>query len=269
MTNNMTTQTQDITLVTRADDLGYTHTGNVAILQSMREGIIRCASVLAISPWFEEAVKMAKQNPHLCFGAHLGIVGEWQGYRWRPVLPYSEVRSLVDEDGFLWQSPIEFWAHNPDMGELEREFTAQIELHLKKGLQLSYIDTHYVLPQHEKYRPIVDRLGKKYNLPVSGLLGEHMLDDFGIYTVPPEEKEKVLDQVLRDLKPGFHLLIAHPGLTSIENEALMHSEPTHIQYMGTGRLRAAETLAYTSPRIQNLVKELGIKLASYSDLRQN
>jgi hypothetical protein len=71
------------------------------------------------------------------------------------------------------------------------------------------------------------------------------------------------------LKPGFHLLIAHPGLTSIENEALMHSEPTHIQYMGTGRLRAAETLAYTSPRIQNLVKELGIKLASYSDLRQN
>jgi len=49
----------------------------------------------------------------------------------------------------------------------------------------------------------------------------------------------------------------------------MHSEPTHIQYMGTGRLRAAETLAYTSPRIQNLVKELGIKLASYSDLRQN
>jgi chitin disaccharide deacetylase len=265
----MSQQNEQIILLTRADDLGYTHTGNVAILQSMREGIIRCASLLAISPWFEEGVRMARENPHLCFGAHLGIVGEWQGYRWRPVLPYSEVRSLVDEDGFLWQSPIEFWAHNPDMGELEAEFNAQIELALKKGMHLGYIDTHYVLPSHEKYQPIVQRLGNKFGLPVSGLLGEHMLDDFGIYTVPPPEKEEALDKALRRLEPGLHLLVAHPGLTSIENDALVHSEPTHIQYMGTGRLRAAETLAYTSPRIQNLVKELGIKLTSYTELCKN
>jgi hypothetical protein len=261
----MGNQAQEIILITRADDLGYTHTGNVAILHCMRNGIIRCAAILVPSPWFEEGARLAKQNPDLCFGVHLGIIGEWQGYRWRPVLPYSEIRSLVDEDGFLWPSPQEFWAHNPDLVELEREFDAQIALALKKGMTISYLDTHYVMPYNPKYRPIVERLRKKYNLPVSCLLGEHELDDFGIYSIPPEEKEKALEQVLRNLKPGVHLLIAHPGLTSIENEALVHSEPKDIQLLGTGRLRAAETLAYTSPGIRNLVQELNIKLMDYRE----
>jgi predicted glycoside hydrolase/deacetylase ChbG (UPF0249 family) len=172
---------------------------------------------------------------------------------------------LVDEDGFLWQSPRDFWKNNPDMAEVEKEFSAQIELAQKKGVRISYLDTHYVMPYNEHYRPVMERLGKKYGLPVSCLLGERELDDFGIYSVPPEEKEKALEMVLRRLEPGVNLLIGHPGLSSVENDALVHFEPEHVQLMGTGRLRAAETLAYTSPRIKRLVNELGIKLMSYAE----
>jgi len=265
----MTIDSNEIILLTRADDMGYTHSGNLAIMECLRNGIIRSAAILVISPWFEEAAKMARENADLCFGVHMGVVGEWQGYRWRPVLPYSEVRSLVDEDGFLWPSPNEFWAHNPNMEELEAEFDAQILLAKKKGVKLSYLDTHYVMPYNEHFRPIVERLGKKYGLPVSCLLGERELEDFGIYSVPPEAKEKALEGVLRNLKPGVNLLIGHPGLDSVENDALLHTEPKHIQYMGTGRLRAAETLAYTSPRIMRLVNELGIKLMSYAEFCKN
>ncbi|MGD0228241.1 MAG: ChbG/HpnK family deacetylase [Terriglobia bacterium] len=261
----MTEENKEIILITRADDMGYTHTGNLAILECLRNGIIRSAAILVISPWFEEAATMARQNPDLCFGVHLGVVGEWRGYRWRPVLPYSEVRTLVDEDGFLWQSPRDFWAHDPDLSELEKEFDAQIALAKKKGIHLCYLDTHYCMPYDTQLRPIVERLGKKYELPISCLLGEHELDDFGVYSVPPEEKEKVLEQVLRRLEPGIHLLIAHPGLTSIENDALVHSEPEDVQVLGTGRLRAAETLAYTSPRIKRLIDELGINLMGYAE----
>jgi len=255
----------EITLLTRADDMGYTHTGNLAILECLRNGIIRSAAILVVSPWFEEAARMARENPDLCFGVHLGIIGEWRGYRWRPVLAYTEVRSLVDADGFLWPSPGEFWAHQPDMGELEKEFTAQIELAKKKAVPLSYLDTHYVMPYDERFRPIVERLGRKFGLPVSCLLGERELDDFGIYSVPPEEKEKALEAVLRRLEPGVNLLIGHPGLSSLENDALVHHEPKDVQILGTGRLRAAETLAYTSPRIKRLVNDLGIKLMSYAE----
>jgi hypothetical protein len=67
------------------------------------------------------------------------------------------------------------------------------------------------------------------------------------------------------LEPGVHLLIGHPGLASLENDALVHFEPKDVQVLGVGRLRAAETLAYTSPRIKRLVNELGIKLMSYAE----
>jgi len=258
----MNKHNHEIILITRADDMGYTHTGNLAALECLRNGIIKSAAILAVSPWFEEAARIAHDNPDLCFGVHLGIIGEWIGYRWRPVLPYSEVRTLVDEDGFLFRSPGEFWAHNPDMNELEREFRAQIDLAKKKGVRVDYLDTHYVMPYNERYRPIVERLGKDYDVPVSCLLGEHELDDWGIYSPAPEEKERVLEQALKSLTPGVHLLIGHPGFPSLENDALLHFEPKDQQVLGVGRNRAAETLAYTSPRIKRLVGELGIRLMS-------
>jgi predicted glycoside hydrolase/deacetylase ChbG (UPF0249 family) len=99
--------------MTRADDMGYTHKGNLAILDCLRDGFIKSAAILVVAPWFEEAAQMAREHPEFCFGVHLGIIGEWRGYRWRPVLSYSEMKSLVGEDGFLWQSPAEFRKHKP------------------------------------------------------------------------------------------------------------------------------------------------------------
>ena len=92
-----------------------------------------------------------------------------------------------------------------------------------------------------------------------------MLDDFGIYSIAPEEKAPRLVQILQGLAPGVHLLIAHPGYPSLENDALVHSDPNDVQALGTGRLRAAETVVNTSARIQQLVVERGIKLMSYRE----
>jgi hypothetical protein len=252
-------------LITRSDDFGYTHTGNLGMMDSMRFGIIRSAAILAIAPWFEEAALLARENSDLCFGVHMGIIGEWRGYRWRPVLPYSEIRTLVDEDGFLWRSPAEFWAHNPSMDELEKEFTAQVNLARKKGVTIDYLDTHYIMPDDSRIRPLVERIGKNQNLPISCLQGENRLPDFGVYSVPPEDKEPALARVLEQLQPGVNLLIAHPGYPSIENDALVHFEPKDVQRLGTGRLRAAETAAYMSPRVKKLIEDRGIKLMSYRE----
>jgi predicted glycoside hydrolase/deacetylase ChbG (UPF0249 family) len=64
----------EIILITRADDMGYTHTGNLGIMDSMRFGIIRSAAILAVAPWFEEAAQMARDNPDLCFGVHMAAL---------------------------------------------------------------------------------------------------------------------------------------------------------------------------------------------------
>jgi len=256
---------KEIILITRADDMGYTHTGNLAILDCLAHGIIKSAALLAVSPWFEEAAEIARQHPEFCFGVHMGIIGEWRGYRWRPVLSYSEVPSLVDEDGFLFRSPAEFWEHRPRLEELEREFRAQVALARKKGVRVDYLDTHYIMPYDPSIRNMVERIGGDLDIPVSCLLGERELDDFGIYSPAPEEKEKVLAGILESLEPGVHLLIGHPGYPSLENDALIHFEPKDVKTLGVGRNRAAETLAYTSPRIKRLVAERGIRLMSYRD----
>jgi predicted glycoside hydrolase/deacetylase ChbG (UPF0249 family) len=171
----------------------------------------------------------------------------------------------VDEDGFLWRSPTEFWGNNPNMDELEREFTAQVNLARKKGVNVEYIDTHYIMPYEPRIRPVIERISQKLGLPVSCLLGERELPDFGIYSVPPDEKEEALVRVLEGLKPGVQLLIAHPGFPSVEMDALVHFEPAHVQAVGVGRNRAAETAAYTSPRIAKLIVERGIRLMSYRE----
>ena len=57
----------------------------------------------------------------------------------------------------------------------------------------------------------------------------------------------------------------HPGLPSLENDALVHFENQDVQPLGVGRMRAAETLAYTSPRIRRVVEECGIRLMSYRE----
>ena len=261
----MAKKTAETILITRSDDLGYTHTGNLAMFDAMRFGIIRSAAILAVAPWFEEAARMACENPDLCFGVHMGIIGEWRGYRWRPVLPYSEIRTLVDEDGFLWRSPAEFWAHDPSMDELEKEFMAQVNLVRKKGVKIDYLDTHYIMPDNPRILPVVERIRKKQGLQVSCLLGENRLPDFGVYSVAPEDKESALARILEQLQPGVNLLIGHPGYPSIENDALVHFEPKDVQRLGTGRLRAAETAAYMSPRIKKIIEDRKIKLMSYRE----
>ena len=65
---------KEIILITRADDMGYTHTGNLAILDCLRDGFIKSAAILVVAPWFEEAAEMAREHPGLCFGVHLAVI---------------------------------------------------------------------------------------------------------------------------------------------------------------------------------------------------
>lgn len=110
----------------RVDDIDYAHARHLAIPDCLPIRIIKSAAILVITPWFEKAAMIARENSDFCFGVHLGITGECRGYPRRPLLAYSDVRSLVDEACFLLRSPGESWAHNPDMKELKRNFVPRL-----------------------------------------------------------------------------------------------------------------------------------------------
>ena len=259
---------QEIRLLVRGDDLGMTQGSLAAFEKAFNEGVLTCGSILVCAPWFEGAADLCRRNPQWCVGVHLSLVGEWRGYRWRPVLPWDQASSLVDEDGFLYASPEELWAHKPNIEEIAAELRGQINLALKKGLTIQYIDTHYMgYSSYPGLTEVLQSISNDYNLPLSGTLGEKRVS--GIYRVPVEQKTKLSIEMLEKLNPGLWLWVTHPGIDSPEQDALIHTNPEDIFVDGgVGKHRAAETEAITSLEVKSVIMKKRIRLTSYRELRE-
>ena len=255
---------EDIRLIVRGDDLGMTQGSIAAFEKSFKEGVLTCASLLVVAPWFDAAAGLIRRNPEWCIGVHLCLIGEWQGYRWRPVLPWSRVPTLVDADGFLHRSPEELWAGKPKPEEIEAEFRAQIDLALKKGVKLQYLDLHYAA--NDDVKKIIRKLSKEYGLPISGTLGEKYA--ISVYKAPVDQKLGAALRQIDQLTPGLWLWVAHPGIDSPEHDALVHSSPEdRFTGGGVGKHRAAETAVLTSREVKETIARKKIRLTTYRELR--
>lgn len=257
---------EGIFLIVRADDMGMLHSCNLAVKRAFEEGILTCAAIIAAAPWAKESANMAVENRSWCIGAHLSVIGEWRGYRWRPVVSYERVSSIVDEDGFLYRSPKKFFEAEPDYSEVKKELKSQIDLLVKWGVNLCYLDTHYIVGEGEFFK-VVKELSEEYNLPISGFSGEKRMK--GVYSDPTWSKEFILSKQLESLDSGLWLLVNHLLVKSPDGEALIHSEPTHVMRGGVGNLRAAELECLVSQRIKDVILKKGIKLVDYRILKKD
>lgn len=255
----------EIRLIVRGDDMGMTYSNVLAVQKCFDEGILTCAAILTVAPWAEAAAKLAVEHRNWCIGVHLATIGEWRTYRWRPVMPYDEVPSLVDEHGFLPQSPKQFYALNPDYGQLEQEFRAQIALVKSWGVELGYLDMHYIGDSDPKYIEVIRKIAAEEGLPISGHSGERFMR--GIYSDPTWMKEAILAKQLEELTPGLWLLVDHLLVDSPESQALVHTEPADVMKGGVGNLRTAEMQCLLSPRIKEIIARRGIALTDYKGLK--
>jgi len=130
-------QDKAIRLIVRGDDMGYTHSGNEALIKCFKEGIESSIEVIVPSPWFPEAVKMLQQNPGVDVGIHLALTSEWDNIKWRPL---SNGASIIDSNGYFYpmvypnknypgQSLLE---NKIQLEDIEKEFRSQIEMAMKK-----------------------------------------------------------------------------------------------------------------------------------------
>ena len=262
----LTTDAQEIQLIVRGDDLGMTQGSLVGVEKAMNEGVLTCTSMIVPGPWFEAAAELARRNPGWCTGIHLCLVGEWRGYRWRPVLPWDKVRSLVDAEGFLHPSPGELFQHKPRLVEIDAELRAQIELAKKKGVNVQYLDTHYMdLADYPGLEDAIRKIAADYNLPISSQLGEKNMES--VYQTPVEQKKKRAVEILDGLGPGLWLWVCHVGIDSPEQHALIHTAPEDIFVDGgVGRHRAEELNVLTSLEVQSMILKKGIRLTNYREL---
>jgi len=257
---------EDIRLIIRGDDLGMTQGSLVAFERAFNEGVLTCASIQTCAPWFEAAAELCVKNPGWCIGIHLCLVGEWRGYRWRPVLPWSQVSSIVDEDGYLYTSPDELNSHNPKMEEIEAEVRAQIDLALKRGIKIQYLDDHYgAVVSVPGGIELLKRLSKDYGVPLSQYNDERWVS---IYSTDIDEKLGHAIEQLSSLQPGLYLWVCHPGIDSPEQDFLIHTHPDHIVTNGgVGPHRAEVTRVLTSIEVKSMMLAKGIRPTDYRELK--
>jgi chitin disaccharide deacetylase len=263
---------KEINLLIRGDDIGSSHTSNVACIESYKNGIMRSVELMVPGPWFPEAVRLLNENPGLDVGVHLVVTSEWNDIKWRPL---TCCPSLVDEDGYfypmIWQRP-DFPAGTAlkdapwKIEEIEQEFRAQIEMARRHVPWVSHMDCHMGC---ESCSPLiaslVERLAKEYKLDIRPAdKGYKYIGLWGKNDATADQRIKSAVKILKGLSPGSYIFIDHPGMDTPEMRAIWHKG-----YENVAADRDAVTKVFTSIDVIAAVKSSGIRLVSYKYVSGN
>jgi predicted glycoside hydrolase/deacetylase ChbG (UPF0249 family) len=260
-------------LLVRADDIGFSHAGNLACIDVFTNGICRSVELMAPCPWFPEAVKLLHQHRAYDVGVHLTLTSEWDNLKWRALTGPS---SITNDDGYFYRmyrkndnypDEITLEASDWNAADLEREFRAQIELIFKYVPWATHLTTHMGgLRDDPRWKGVVDKLTAEYNLAVD-------LQPFGIerfrpfgdnnQALLPEEKVAAMRKGLAELAPGRWIHVDHPAYDSPETRAIHH-----VGYEGVAVDRQGVVEAWTDPEVLAIIEERGIQLISYGDVKR-
>jgi chitin disaccharide deacetylase len=255
-------------LIIRGDDMGFSHSGNEALIKTFKEGIETSIEIIVPSPWFPEAVRLLKENPTVDVGIHIAFTSEWDNVKYRPV---SNCPSLTDEDGYFYPM---IWPNknypgkaltenNWKIEDIEKEFRAQIELALKKIPRISHISAHMgCYDMNPEVKALAKKLSKEYKIDIDP--GEFGVKGVGYVGRKESSEEKIASfiKMLESLRPGeTYMFVDHPGIDSPELRAIYH-----IGYENVASDRQGVTNTWTDQRVKDAIKRLGIQLISYAEL---
>jgi hopanoid biosynthesis associated protein HpnK len=268
-------------LIVNADDFGRSHSINEAVIRAHREGILTSASLMTNEPGFDEAVKLANENPKLGVGLHLTLLCG------HAALPPEKIPGLVNPRGEFSENPVgagfRYFFNRSLREPLRAEIHAQFARFHATGLPLDHVDGHLHLHLHpvvfgilmedaEKlgirrmrftrdcfarsrrmahgrwfYRTshalIYKWLSQRASKPLRQHNIKHTQITFGLLQDSHVDEEYVL-KLLPELPPGDSELYSHPSLDEFKHEFD----------------------ALVSPRVKEQINRLGIELIRYQDL---
>ena len=258
-------------LIVNADDFGFTKDVNLGIVEAHRNGILTATTLMANGPEFDDAVKLAGENPSLDIGVHLVLVGQ-------PPFPMTVAQ--------LTRAVM--------LGRIRiyDELSAQVRRILDAGLAPTHLDTHkhtHLLP------PVLDavaRVSEEFKIPwvrrpfdfplppggvswkkraVSRALGvvrgrfEKVLtrhgcrstDHFAGLQLTGKFNAADVARLIRSLPEGSTEFMVHPGICTAELRA------AHTRLKES---REAELRALIAPEVRDALRESGVELVTYRQL---
>lgn len=289
-------------LILHVDDAGMSYDSNEGAIEALTKGVATSCSVMMPCSWVPAFVHFLKQHPDIDAGLHLTLTSEWSEYRWAPVAGKTAVPGLTDSEGDLWPT-VEDVVKHATADEVYKEIRAQLDRARTMGFEPTHIDSHmgtlFASPAFlEKYV----QLGIENHIPVM-LPGGHdvliqqqmhapdaevqqlqmigktlwaaglpVLDDLHNYSydwaIP--DSIKTNDKKLQAYKTKKYieaLQLLKPGITMM----IMHcTEPSEIfKYISdTGPLRKGDLLAMLNPAFEKALKDEGIILTTWRELKQ-
>lgn len=133
-------------LIVNADDFGRSHSINQAVIRAHREGILTTTSLMVNESGFDEAVRLARENPKLGVGLHIATVCG------RSALPPEKIPNLVNSKGEFTNNPasagMRYFFSPACRRQLRDEITAQFEKFHSTGLPLDHVNGHLHLHMH-------------------------------------------------------------------------------------------------------------------------
>lgn len=268
-------------LIIHADDAGLSHSENMATIQSLENGFVNSYSIMVPCPWFYEMASFAKNHPQFDSGIHLTLTCEWENYKFGPVLPITEVPSLVDEKGHFYKKREELKT-NASPEDVRKELQAQIEKGLAFGLRPTHIDSHmYSVGSHATFFRIYKELGKKFNIPV--LINRQLMELVGLNPESViEEGDFIIDKtyvgefeyfktgklshyyewILENLSPGVNLILIHPAFNDHEMKGVTVNHPNF-----GSEWRQIDFDFFTSDENRSKLSANNIKLITWKDIK--
>ena len=265
-------------VIIHADDLGETHAVNAAAMQAIERGAVNSASMMVACPWFPEMADFAKSHPDADLGLHLTLTSERVYYRWGPVAPGDQVRTLVDENGYLRHD----WDDHPriDPKQVEIELRAQVERALRMGVHPTHLDSHQyrlIMNGKELFDAML-RVAHDYKLPVfvtrdwfaqypylsSSVGPDDVVLDHTVTIDPDVPAQKWADfylTALKNLQPGVTEFVIHPGFDDEELRTATRERPT---WGAAWRQRDYDF--FTSEEFRQALQRENIKLITWREL---
>jgi chitin disaccharide deacetylase len=256
-------------LIVTCDDLGLTHSSNVATYDALRHGLATSASLMVPCPWARDAAGGYRGED---VGVHLTLNAEHDTYRWGPI---THSPSLLDGDGGFPRTVEDAWDH-ADLDEVRRECRAQIERAIVWGFDVSYLTSHLgaLQPRADFFDAYLElaadfrlplRLGGAAEEHVAGFPFRRLAAEEGVVfpdhvlACPPGAKRRV-ERALFELEPGVTELSLHPGIDTDELRAACGDD-------WSGRVEDHVALS-RDPALRDLVERAGAILISWRDLRE-
>jgi len=268
-------------LIIHADDLGLSHSTNMAVIKAFENNAITSASIMVPCPWFPEIAAYVKDHPALDVGIHFTLNAEWKFYKWSGVAPSSEIPSLIGKDGYF--SPtlqtIVFGAKPEDV---EKELRAQIEKAIAFGVHPTHLDSHmgsmFVTPALFR---VAMKVAREYRIPIFIPMNEaKKIAPFLIKEIPSDlivvdnfqmlpgeavhgDWNAMYTGFIKALTPGLNEIVVH---VSYDNEEMQGIAIDHEDYGSAWRQKDLEVLQ--SDNFKKLLKDNNVQLVTWRQVQK-